>query len=186
MLIDANRAFLLRRSIGPVRRAVGTVLTLGVKPTEDDHRVFEDLGYSAVQSIDVSSFEGADHIADLNFPISNDFAGRFALIYNGGTIEHIFDTPAVLRNIHRLLCDDGIVVHVGPMNGWVEHGFYQFNPPFFADYYHANGYVPCRPYILMARSEDHRLVEVHQYQPGKYDNTPPVLLMASGISLCHS
>lgn len=172
MPIDANRAYLLRRSLHSIKRASGLVLTLGVKPIDSDHDVFKDLGYSGVESLDISGYEGADHIADLNRSIPSALAQRFSLVYNGGTLEHIFDVPAVLRNIHHLLCDNGIVVHVGPMNGWVEHGFYQFSPTFFADYYHANRYEACRAYMLKACSTDHSVVEAHHYLPGKYDKTP--------------
>ena len=170
MPIDANRARLLRQSLEGVSRTGGPVLTLGVKVLEDDLTLFKDLGYGDIESVDVSDFEGATYVADLNQPVADNMRGRFALIYNGGTIEHIFDVRTVMRNLHDMLTTNGVMVHVGPMNGWVEHGFYQFNPTFFADFYHANRYEPCRAFLLHAISDNHRDVEVHHYLPGKFDN----------------
>jgi hypothetical protein len=112
------------------------------------------------------------HIADLNQAIPAHLRDKYGLIYNGGTIEHIFDVRAVLRNLHDMLKIDGVVVHVGPMNGWVEHGFYQFCPTFFADFYHANRYDPLPSFVLKALSADHLEVEVHPYLPGKFDDFP--------------
>jgi hypothetical protein len=172
MPIDANRAHLIRKALEGAERASGTVLTLGVKPLEDDLNLFADLGYGAVEAIDVSGFEGAQHIADLNLPIPDELKGRFALIYNGGTLEHIFDTRAVLRNLHEMLAPDGVIVHVGPMNGWAEHGFYQFSPTLFADYYHVNGYEARPAFLLGAQGDDYRRVCIETYLPGKFYTAP--------------
>ena len=42
-------------------------------------------------------------VADLNLPIADGLCERFDIIIDSGTIEHIFDTRAVLMNIGRML-----------------------------------------------------------------------------------
>lgn len=56
-------------------------------------------------------------------------------------MEHIFHTPNVLRNVFDSLNLGGWVVHHTPANGYIDHGFYQYSPTFFYEYYHANNFA---------------------------------------------
>jgi hypothetical protein len=49
--------------------------------------------------------------------------------------------PNLLRNIFEALVVDGIVIHHSPTNNFVDHGFYQFSPTLYVDYYSANGFA---------------------------------------------
>jgi hypothetical protein len=40
----------------------------------------------------------------------------------------------------RLAKIGGRVIHHVPINNWVDHGFYQFSPTLFFDFYQANGF----------------------------------------------
>jgi hypothetical protein len=42
-------------------------------------------------------------------------------------------------------------VHVSPIAGWVNHGFSQFSPCFFFDFYQANGFSDFTSYIVRQR-----------------------------------
>ena len=103
---------------------------------------FRALGFSDVASIDVSAYEAADHVFDLNAPALPDaLRERFDFVFDGSTIEHIFHLPNVLANIFRLLKVGGRVLHMAPSNHFMDDGFYQLSPTFFADYYDANGFT---------------------------------------------
>jgi hypothetical protein len=141
-------------------------LTLGIKAVIDDLSLFQDLGYGGAESIDVSDYEGCTHVHDLNDSVPERLRDRYALIYNGGTLEHIFDVRAVLRNLFAMLKAGGVIVHVGPMNGWVDHGFYQFSPTLFADYYRANAFTALSAFMLKALKPDHSEAEIHPYRYG--------------------
>lgn len=170
MPIDDNRAYLLRCCCVGLAVPQAPVLTLGVKKVTSDSDPFHELGLSQTESVDISAYEGCTHLADLNVsPIPNHLRQRFGLIYNGGTLEHIFDTHAALRSLHEMLLPGGLIVHVGPLNGWVDHGFYQFSPTLFSDYYRANKYEAIRGYMLRALSADHSELEVISYAPGMLD-----------------
>src|SRR5690606_17887488 len=100
---------------------------------------FERLGFDLVDSLDVSDFEGCTHLLDLNEPgVPQRLRGRYDALYNGGTLEHVFDVRNALRNIHDLLRPGGMVIHIVPACGWVDHGFYQISPTLLTDYYAAN------------------------------------------------
>lgn len=105
-----------------------------------DEEFFRFLGFDEVFSCDVSSYENATLILDLNGPVPNELNGKFDMIFDGGTMEHIFTVPQVLANIHSMLKRGGRVIHIAPTSNMVNHGFYSFSPTFFSDYYAANRY----------------------------------------------
>lgn len=110
----------------------------GGAPCLTDSAFFGRLGFGAVESLDVSDFEGATHVCDLNGPVPGHLHDRFDLVLDGGTMEHVFHVPECLANIFRMLKVGGVVVHVSPVHNFFEHGFYDFNPTLFFDYYAEN------------------------------------------------
>jgi SAM-dependent methyltransferase len=94
-------------------------------------KLFTYLGASAVESMDYSSYEQATIIHDLNQPITDDLKNRFDFIYDGGTIEHVFDIKMVFDNIKRMLKVGGTFVSVNCGNNFCGHGFYQFSPELY-------------------------------------------------------
>lgn len=89
---------------------------------------FEKLGFSSVDSMDFSDFENATIIQDLSADLPKKLQGKFDVIYDGGTCEHIFDLPTAYRNIHKMLKPGGVLIGHSPCNNWVNHSFYQINP----------------------------------------------------------
>lgn len=107
----------------------------------DDRSFFRLLGSERVESADVSDWEGADHILDLNLPVPAELRGRFDTVFEAGTIQHVFDLPQVFANLHALVREGGRVVHgMAPSTNHVDHGFYMFSPTLFHDFYTANGW----------------------------------------------
>lgn len=86
------------------------------------------LGARTVASIDASPFEGASLVHDMNLPIDDSLRERFTLVYDGGTLEHIFNVPQALRNCMEMLREGGTFVQHSPANNFMGHGFYQFSP----------------------------------------------------------
>jgi hypothetical protein len=102
--------------------------------------LFKLLGFRSVSSIDFYPAESPTYVTDLNRPLPSELYGRFNLVYDGGTSEHCFCTSEVLSNAVRLTKLGGRVMHHIPLNNWVDHGFYQFSPTLFFDFYEANGF----------------------------------------------
>ena len=98
-------------------------------------------GASSVESMDFSDYEHATHIHNMNLPVGTDFHGRYDTIFDGGTLEHIYNVPQALRNISEMCRVNGQIIHVVPANNQCGHGFWQFSPElFFSLYSKANGY----------------------------------------------
>jgi SAM-dependent methyltransferase len=112
-----------------------------------DVSLFRLLGMSDIQALDYSDFEGAELTWDLNQPVPDHFHGRFNLVVDSGTLEHVFDVRTALANINRMLRPGGRVLHMSPCNNYANHGFYQFSPTFFLDYYGANHYADIRVFV---------------------------------------
>lgn len=107
----------------------------------DDRSFFKRLGFDEVKSSDVARWEGADILWDLNQPPPADLTQRFDVVFEGGTLQHVFDLPQVFRNIHAVLEPGGRIIHgVCPSNNHVDLGFYMFSPTLFYDFYSANGW----------------------------------------------
>ena len=106
-----------------------------------DRSFFRLLGFREVISVDASNWEGADRIADLNRPLPEEFRDRFDTVFEAGTIQHVFHLPNVFANLHAALRTGGRVIHaMAPSHNHVDHGFHQFSPTLFHDYYAANGW----------------------------------------------
>lgn len=118
--------------------------TLSAKPAHaaagkvSDAFFFRFMGFDEIVSVDGNAYEHADSVFDLNRTGLANAVGTFDFVYDGGTMEHVFHVPNVLRNIFETLNVGGTVLHQSPTNNYVDHGFYQFSPTLFYDYYHAN------------------------------------------------
>ena len=82
---------------------------------------------------------------DLNHPISieGDEPGTrklFDLIINTGTLEHVFNQGQAFKTVHEHCAVNGVMMHAVPWTGWVNHGFFCYQPCFFHDLAGANGY----------------------------------------------
>jgi len=132
----------------------------------DDITLFKALGFKHVHSLDFSDFEGADIVWDLNQPIPEKYWGRFDLIYDGGTAEHVFNFPQVLKNIHLLLKPGGIIIHASPSNNHVDHGFYMYSPQVYFEYYDVNRYQIVTSQVIEYSPQRKRPWSIYAYQPG--------------------
>lgn len=81
-------------------------------------------------AFDISGRRGSVAI-DLGRPIPAHYAGRFNVVTNFGTIEHINDQYHAWRNLHLLCAPGGVMVHVlNPPGQWPGHGRYYHDEHF--------------------------------------------------------
>lgn len=149
-------------------------------------RFFERLGFSSVDSLDFSDFEGASIIHDLTQPVGDDLSGRFDVIYDGGTCEHVFDLPTAYRNIDKMLKFGGVLIGHSPCNNWINHGFFQISPEMVYGFWqNAMGYEvldlllqPTLPAFghKTARTTNPNLTGVRPRIKGDLPNNSPVIM----------
>ena len=75
---------------------------------------------------------------DLNEPLAG--VGQHDVFLDFGTAEHVFDVRQFFANAHHVTHPGGVMIHGLPWVGWVDHGFYNFQPTLYFDLAAANDY----------------------------------------------
>src|SRR2546426_7280034 len=135
------------------------LLAAGLGESNGRADLYVRLGFDEVESVDISDFEGCTHILDLNSSaLPSSLRERYDAVYNGGTLEHVFDIRTALRNVFALMKVGGVVIHAAPANGWLDHGFYQFSPTLLVDYYIANRFEILEAQLVRRVSDENGAV----------------------------
>jgi len=101
--------------------------------------LFKSLGFDEVQRTDFSDFQGAELVFDMNqADTPRKHVGRYDMVIDGGTVEHVFHIPNSMAHIFRFLKVGGRIIHISPSSNNIDHGFYMFSPTLFWDFYEAN------------------------------------------------
>lgn len=86
------------------------------------------LGAKRVDTLDVSDFEGATLVHDLNRPVPESWKRRYDAVCDIGTLEHVFEFLTAMRSCMEMVKVGGHLLAVTPANNLCGHGFYQFSP----------------------------------------------------------
>ncbi len=141
--------------------------------------LFDTLGIREYLDLDKFDSDNPALLHDLNNPLPAALEGRFGLVFDGGTIEHIFDVQQVMASITRMLRSRGCVVHLCSFG--MDHGFYAFSPGFFFDFYGANGFGEFECYLMEVDFSDipRTYARRHRYLEYRYGMSLDGLLDAS-------
>jgi hypothetical protein len=93
--------------------------------------LFRGLGAKSVDVMDASSYEGANLLHNLNEPVSRELVEKYDCVFDGGSLEHVFNFPVALRNCLEMVKVGGRFITITPANAQCGHGFYQFSPELF-------------------------------------------------------
>jgi SAM-dependent methyltransferase len=113
------------------QRDPGRTLEELISPEGYSERFFRYLGSRTVMSLDISTFENAEIIHDLNQPVPAALMDRFDFIFDGGTLEHVYNFPRAIANVKSMLRTGGLFVSANAANNQLGHGLYQFSPELF-------------------------------------------------------
>jgi hypothetical protein len=91
-------------------------------------------------SIDIEGSPGSIPL-DLNFDAAPpDALGRYHLVTNLGTTEHVANQLNAFKLIHDLTALGGVMIHNLPAQGMPNHGLVNYNSKFFWTLARSNGY----------------------------------------------
>jgi hypothetical protein len=81
-------------------------------------------------------------IVDFNEDIQSkyNFTEKFDLCTNLGTSEHLIGQVNFFKNIHNTTKVNGIMLHLLPMEGYLNHCYFNYHPKFFYDLASSNNY----------------------------------------------
>jgi hypothetical protein len=134
---------------------------------------FAHLGFSRVDAVDISEYEGANVILNLNEPAKSG-TPQYDFVFDSGTIEHVFHIPNYFQNIHSLCKVGGHILHLTQSSGWMGHGFYLICPTLFWDFYEVNGYRIVRAEVWQIPIDpklNPRFFGTIKYRPGLFPET---------------
>lgn len=109
-----------------------------VEKVPDAHDFFNRVGIE-LSVTDFQEVRGDEIICDLNQPLADELYNQFDIVFDGGTLEHCFNVDQAIMNILGMAKVDGYVIHSNPLI-LINHGFYNFSPTFYHDFYTQNGH----------------------------------------------
>jgi hypothetical protein len=144
--------------------------------------LFEFMGAEKVDAMDLSNYEGAEFIQDLNKPLAASMKERFTAVVDGGSMEHVFNIVQAIKNCMELTAKGGSFLALSPTNNFSGHGFHQLSPEFlFAALNEQNGFKVRR----MLVHENRQKAEIYEVMnPREYGhrvmlcNRVPVFIKA--------
>jgi hypothetical protein len=89
------------------------------------------LGARTVAAMDFSDYEGSTIVHDRNEPVPASLHDRFDVIFDRGTLEHVFNFSVAIRNVQAVLRAGRLLLRVNAANNQLGHGLYQFSPELF-------------------------------------------------------
>lgn len=113
-----------------------------------DGTFFGLLGIKELFTLDVSGYEKADIVHDLNMPIPESLCGQFDFIIDGGTFDHLFDIRVAFENVVKLLRTGGRVFQWNAASNCTGAAYLSFGPDLFYDYYVLNQFADCKVYVV--------------------------------------
>lgn len=91
---------------------------------------YEKLGFKYA-CIDTNGLYGALEL-DLNCDSApDDQLSNWDMVTNHGTTEHLLNQRNAFKVVHDLTAPGGLMLHVLPFCGYVDHGFFNYQPNFF-------------------------------------------------------
>ncbi len=115
--------------------------TLSSKNSFTTKDYFMSVGFNEYKSIDINgAYDSYQFDLNKNILETYNFNQKYDLVVNNGTGEHVFNQYSLFLNFHNLTKTNGIMLNILPFIDWINHGFYNFNPIFFADLAASNNY----------------------------------------------
>jgi hypothetical protein len=153
LLMIGRQTLLLHRSELKALRSICPGALPNYQWGEYADRFFtECLKVTEVNTLDFSSYEGADILHDLNQPIPENLKGQFDVVVEAGSLEHVFHFPIAIQNLMQMPKVGGRIFASTVSNNLCGHGFYQFSPELiFRVFTEENGFELGRVLALEAR-----------------------------------
>ena len=124
--------------------------TFGASPSDTELEWLTRIGGKSEPLLDAAGFdytafdvyeEGRTRIFDLNAQtLGPQDIGRYDVVTNYGTTEHICNQFNAFRVAHDALKVGGVMINSVPFHGSINHGLFNYHPKFFTSLIHNNDY----------------------------------------------
>ena len=121
--------------------------------------------------VDIAAVRDNEILQDLNMPLRPELVGRFDIVIDPGTLEHCFNVGQGIQNMLSMAKIGGFVFHINPHGN---HGFYNFCPTFYFDFYNDNGHELVSKIVAEHGTPfDYRMTELPLVGRYRLDTVPP-------------
>src|SRR5258706_1169674 len=111
-----------------------------------DYDLFAGFCNLQMQAVDVTAYEQAEIIQDMNMPAPPALENRFDFIFNGSCMDNSFNAAMFMSNMTRMLKPGGRVVHIEHASNWPA-SYVSYSPDWFLDYYANNNFADCQVFV---------------------------------------
>jgi SAM-dependent methyltransferase len=134
---------------------------------------YKSFGFDEVHTMDVSDYQRASHIHDLNCPLPRELEGQYDVVMSGGTLEHVFDVANALKSLAAMVKTGGEVFCDLPTNNFIDHGFYQLSPTLMFDFFNVNRFefLSSRGALVDPKSETRRAFPLYPGEGHRWNAT---------------
>lgn len=107
-------------------------------------------GITSIDVLDVSPYEGANVIADMNLPIAPDFYSSFDFIYDSSVLDNVFNPAQMLSNIAKMLSANGRVC-LNNVASFFPGALCSCHPEWFYSFFAVNNFCDAKIYLTIQR-----------------------------------
>jgi hypothetical protein len=133
-----------------------------------DKALFALFGDNNLVAMDVSTYENAEIIHNLNYSIETDLENRFDFIIDGGTFDHLFDLKTAFSNLTKMLKVSGRAFMWNGASNFTGTAYMSYAPDFFRDYFLINKYADCKAYLAeVSRQGQFSNWNIFEYMGGR-------------------
>ena len=118
----------------------------GYRDIVTDRSIFRALGIDTIKALDVSDYEGAEIVHNLNQPLPDRLQAVADFIVDGSTLDNVFDPAMTLRNYAALLRPGGRLITINALS-LLEEAYTLCSPDWYLDFFVENGFVDCKVYV---------------------------------------
>lgn len=106
---------------------------------------------------DISNSRGEEKLIDLNEPSIMSYCD---LMYDGGTLEHVFNIGQGFKNLLSAVGIGGMIIHLNPLSQG-NHGHWNINPTAYFDFYTQNGFEIRKIKMLQGPLTNRTVTDLH-------------------------
>jgi SAM-dependent methyltransferase len=136
--LDPRPNFLRETDSSTVGSDVGRYIT--------DRSFFSMFSDVRVKALDVSTYEGAEIVHDLNLDLPLNLHGTADFIFNGSCLDNLFDPATAIKSLSKMLKPGGRIVHL-EHGSPIQDAFLCYSPEWFFSFYAVNNYADCQTLI---------------------------------------
>lgn len=123
-------------------------------------------GVESIDILDVSPYEGANVIADMNLPLPIELRGKYDFIYDSSVLDNIFNPAQMIQNAALMLRESGRFLSMN-VASFYPGAMTSCHPEWFYAFFAVNNFRDVKVYLTVQRNPTKMsaLTDLWRYKP---------------------